>query len=1183
MKLDSYALQPDTILQGKYHILLPIGKGGFSITYLAEQTSDGVTVALKELFNSEYMVRVAPENAVHIDCDPSLTKVERDRDQFMNEWTILKRFASYPGIVRPIELFEENNTIYIAMEHLSGGSLKDNVRFKGRYDADSVLKKMSNVLDLLAEMHKLGFVHGDISPDNLVLGEDGTYNLIDFGAVRQIGTTRMTGEILWKEGYTPAETMGDLAKADQKIDIYSICATLYYALTGLAPIDSTERMYDDKLQPLSELRPEVDPIIDRLVMKGLSMDPEERWKNIEEMQDVIRQYGKTEDERKREEEIIVRKKRRKKICIASGIAAILLLALVIFAVTHQELLKFKGADTRTTALYYDDSMGEEKISLLQKNIKQKFDHIAGDEYILRKKSGYFEISTKSEVFDNVDLPTVINKFFNFDDCTIGVDFGGSILHPCKINTGKIDYMEEQEEGLLLLLSEEAANELKDDIKEGCHFLLKINTKGDGGSMWDRENTPNNGDSYTMDVEYDPKNRHLYISDDSFGGTMSRKLFVDCLSQDAVPISAYNYSRQIKWEQRNDPTWGEYQVEATELYGNTVLLDYTIYNLISIYDPADLTQVKQRLDSLKIQYACGFDASNEHELYVKVKEDAIWEIEAAILCDNLFSGLSSDSSNFEIKTASGIALSKIDTYEHLVAENKKVGVKVKDAEALLKGLERSEDKRIQFCLSYRPVFEAEPSSISDDGWVYFDTMILDNCDEYKEDEIEAFVGFVNKILDDHVDIERHLTGALFQDQQGNINWAKTVWDLSCCEKTELKSGIIRELREKGISARWYLYSPDTVVVHAFYGKSLRERYTHPYSIIEEFLHTTELTNEVNKVDFQFIVPEDEEDRDTWYTIYNMIVKRNRLLGTTELKWFVELFNRGREFEDSFNIHDHASSKRNAAKEYLASQEVFASCILDPPLENKYEQIVLDDDEVGVKVSIPDTLPGQNYQICFTVDNKTSQDMTLTLERLSFNNISTFISTSDCLFSANHTGSITLDFEEKDLHFSTFEPFQNALINLTVRYGEKEKTASASFPDQGSYIHGLSNQLLPKEALLLDDTEEYSIYSLGYGQYDDTGLERLIRFLLVNKSENLLRFQYEKQWFNNMLNEFFEQVSEDVFPYSIAYFDLTFSDYEPIIYGISDVADMTSVSVLMSVMDPVHSQLLLDEKEFTITQQ
>lgn len=1182
MKLDSYALQPDTILQGKYHILLPIGKGGFSITYLAEQTSDGVMVALKELFNREYMVRVAPENTVHIDRDPSLTRMERDRNQFMNEWTILKRFASYPGIVKPIELFEENNTVYIAMEHLSGGSLKDNVRLRGRYDADSVLEKTSKVLCLLAEMHKLGFVHGDISPDNLVLGEDGTFNLIDFGAVREIGTTRMTGEVLWKEGYTPAETMGDLTKSDKRSDIYSICATLYYALTGLAPMDSTERMYDDRLQPLSELRPEVDPIIDRLVMKGLSMDPEERWENIEEMQDVIRQYVKTEDERKREKEIIARRKRRKKICIASGIAAVLLLALVIFAVTHQELLKFKGADTRTIALYYDDSMGKEKTDILQKNIRQKLDHIAGDEYILKKKSGYFEISTKSEVFDNVDLPSFINKFFNFDYCTIGVDSEGSPFYPCEINMEKIDYMEEQEAGLLLLLSEETASKLQDDIEEGCGFLLEINTKGEGISMWDCENSPNKGNSYTMDVEYDPENRHLYISDDSFGGTMSRKLFVDCLSQDAIPISAYNYSRQIEWEQRTDPTWGEYQVEATELYGNTVLLDYTI-NYSSIYDPADITQVKQRLDSLKIQYACGFDMSNENELYVKVKEDAIWEIEAAMLCNNLYSSISSDSDNFGIKTASGIVPSKIEEFGHLVAENKKVGVKVEDIEAFLNGLERSEDKRIQLCLDYRPVFEAEPSDISNDGWVYFDTLILDNCNEYKEDEIEAFVEFVNRILDNNINIERYLTGALFQDQQGNINWAKTVWDLPCCEKTELRLGIMREFEEKGISAHWSLYSPDTLSVKAYYDKSLRERYTHPYSIIEEFLRTTKLTNEVNKVDIQIIVPEDEEDRYTWYTLYNMIVERNRLLGTPELEWFVQLFNRGMEFEDSFNVHDHASFKRNAAKEYLASQEAFASYILNPPLEYKYEQIVLDDDDACVKVSIPDTIPGQNYQLCFTVDNKTSQDLKLTLERLSFNNISTYISTSDCSFSANQTGSISLDFEEKDLHFSTFEPFQNASIYLTIEHGKEKKNALASFPDLDSCVRGFSNHLIPNEALLLDDTEEYSIYSLGYGQYDFTGFNRSIRFLLVNKTENLLRFQYEKQGFNNMWNEYFEQVSESVLPYSISYFDLTYSDYDPLVYGISDAEDLTSVSVLMSVLDSSHSQLLLDEKEFTITHQ
>jgi len=391
MKIDSYALQPETLLQDKYHILMPIGQGGFSITYLSECLSDGKMVAVKEFFNSLYMERSAPDNYIHIKNDSFYPQYIKEKRSFFDEWNTLKKYSLFPGCVSPISFFEENNTAYIVMEHLSGGSMKDIVRTKGKYNADTISEKISQVLTLLDSMHERGYVHGDISPDNLVMDQEGNYKVIDFGAVRKIGTSANTDELLRKEGYTPVEVFNKRSEADPRSDIYSLCASLYFAMTGQAPEDALERMIMDELRPVSDICPEIDSLINELVMKGISMNPEDRWKNIKEIQDIFKQFKKSADERIKEAEEKRRKQRNKKITIISCIFITIALMLTVFCMTHKELLKFKGAETQKFVFYYDECLDATDIKELEKTLKQKAAYFTGPKgYILTQSHNFLK-------------------------------------------------------------------------------------------------------------------------------------------------------------------------------------------------------------------------------------------------------------------------------------------------------------------------------------------------------------------------------------------------------------------------------------------------------------------------------------------------------------------------------------------------------------------------------------------------------------------------------------------------------------------------------------------------------------------------------------------------------------------------------------------------------------------------
>lgn len=284
-------LRPFTVLQGKYMIGRVIGMGGFGITYIGWDLNLQTYIAIKEYY---------PESFAHRDSavDTTVTTNENRQEiynkgltRYVEEARNLSKFYQLQGIVSVKDFFYENGTGYIVMEYINGVNLKEYLTgMGGKLDEATVLALMKPVFESLYEVHKNGLVHRDISPDNIMVDNEGKIKLIDFGSVRgQSAETDKTYTVILKHGYAPPEQYYAKGKQGPWTDIYSLCATMYKMLTGQVPPNGVERMEDDTYQNPSELGVQVSARTEAVLRKGLAVKAQERYQHIGELLDDL--YG----------------------------------------------------------------------------------------------------------------------------------------------------------------------------------------------------------------------------------------------------------------------------------------------------------------------------------------------------------------------------------------------------------------------------------------------------------------------------------------------------------------------------------------------------------------------------------------------------------------------------------------------------------------------------------------------------------------------------------------------------------------------------------------------------------------------------------------------------------------------------------------------------------------------------
>jgi len=265
------------ILKGRYNVISKIGQGGMGAVYLAEQMSVGRKVALKLL-----------QGAYASD------------DEFIGRFRREARLAAslnHRNIVTVYDFDQsDDETLFIAMEYLQGLKLSDVVRRDGPLDVGRAVRLGLQIANGLNAAHRVGVIHRDIKPDNImVLGDRASeeIKLMDFGIARimdsgTISNLTRTGVIMGTPAYMAPEQAEGAAVSEQT-DIYALGVVLYEMLAGSVPFKASTpsavliKQLQEMPVPLRKLRREVPAPIERVVMQALEKKPQKRQADMRQV------------------------------------------------------------------------------------------------------------------------------------------------------------------------------------------------------------------------------------------------------------------------------------------------------------------------------------------------------------------------------------------------------------------------------------------------------------------------------------------------------------------------------------------------------------------------------------------------------------------------------------------------------------------------------------------------------------------------------------------------------------------------------------------------------------------------------------------------------------------------------------------------------------------------------------
>ncbi len=290
----SERLRPGTrLLNGQYAIDRYLSSGGFGITYLARDSLDRIVV-IKECYPEAICSRDNQTVRARSSAQPS--EFAAMVDMFMREARSIAKL-NHPNIVGVHQVFEDNDTAYMALDYIKGHDLLDIIQAGGTTMSPAKVRALLiKVLDAVALIHSQDMLHRDISPDNILMDQDGEPVLIDFGAARQQASKKsraLSALLVVKDGYSPQEFYISGSQQTACSDLYSLAATLVHLLTGEAPPNSQARLAAiaghaaDPYVPIAGRVGGYDPAFLEAVDRSMNLFPDDRLQSAQEWLEMI--------------------------------------------------------------------------------------------------------------------------------------------------------------------------------------------------------------------------------------------------------------------------------------------------------------------------------------------------------------------------------------------------------------------------------------------------------------------------------------------------------------------------------------------------------------------------------------------------------------------------------------------------------------------------------------------------------------------------------------------------------------------------------------------------------------------------------------------------------------------------------------------------------------------------------
>jgi serine/threonine protein kinase len=265
LAVEAYPAMSSLQTVGNYELLDKIADGGMGTIYRGRDRTTGQLVAVKIL--------PAPMAA-----NPILLK------RFEQEFKVASRL-DHPNIVRALAFGEAGNLPYMVMELVDGESLGQRLEREGRLTSEEAIRIIAQVAQGLHRAHKMGLIHRDVKPDNILVTRDGVAKLADLGLVKEQDTdlnlTR-TGRGLGTPHFMAPEQFRNAKAADARCDIYSLGATLYQMVTGELPFKSTgpldawmKKIHNELIAP-RQLVPTLSERVDWAILRAMDADPSRR-------------------------------------------------------------------------------------------------------------------------------------------------------------------------------------------------------------------------------------------------------------------------------------------------------------------------------------------------------------------------------------------------------------------------------------------------------------------------------------------------------------------------------------------------------------------------------------------------------------------------------------------------------------------------------------------------------------------------------------------------------------------------------------------------------------------------------------------------------------------------------------------------------------------------------------------